>query len=67
MSYKYGVPKQTLELKGEVEHTLSSADRLQAQQTIQKLLSGAKVIDVEEAKDVKEALPDGRRAKDVVN
>lgn len=50
MSYKYGVPKQTLEVSGTVDHSLSATDRAAAQQTIQKLLTPAP-IDVE-AKEV---------------
>lgn len=43
-----GRPTQAVELSGSIAHTLTDADRQQAEQTIQKLLSGAKVIDVED-------------------
>lgn len=52
MSYKYGTPKQTLEVKGEVSHTLTSEERQQAQQTIQKLLTGPKDTIEVESKEV---------------
>jgi hypothetical protein len=52
MSYKYGTPKQTLEVKGEVSHTLTSEERQQAQQTIQKLLTGSKDTIEVESKEV---------------
>jgi hypothetical protein len=52
MSYKYGTPKQTLEVKGEVSHTLTTQERNEAQQTIQKLLTGSKDTIEVEAKEV---------------
>lgn len=37
LAYKYGSPKQALEVTGEVQHTLSASDRESANKAIEKL------------------------------
>jgi hypothetical protein len=63
VQYKRGLPAQQIVHSGEIAHMLSDAERQEAQETIRKLLSGSKVIDVEEAKDV----GDVKDVKNVVN
>jgi hypothetical protein len=48
LSYKYGLPKQTVQVAGEVKHTMTAEDRKEANEAIQKLLGpGSETIEVE--------------------
>lgn len=52
MSYKYGLPKQTLQVAGEIKHSMSSEDRKEANEAIQKLLGPASETLEVEGKEV---------------
>lgn len=41
MGYKYGLPKESREIFGKIEHALTAEDRKSAEQAIQKLLPPA--------------------------